>query len=443
VVSGQSSVYSPISISPALVVILTTVGMEPGALTGTRAYVCRPKPNDGARNWPNVSTASDYDCPKCSRKLRVESAEEVDGVDLLVCTGCWGLAVQAKTMQGIVPDEVREKIENMGVKHPEGRSCPVCPSTMLEIAVPKPFGSEDRASQHDVKIDICGDCATTWFDAGELDALNGIKPKLRKVEMEDSADKITAVVDDSGFSVTSRRAAGVFLALLGLMLMGSGSGACWFLISLLVVIGGAILAATVAPETGLMIWTCSRCGLDRTIGWTCQRAGCEAPICTTCRSVGDDPAEKYVKTLGGGALLVAGGVLGIGLFLATEGHGGELGFDLAGGGWGLLSGDDEKKDGLLVCEECQKEMGALQFADSDARTERMEWTEKEKKTAAGGPWDVVDSFAEGWKDGVKSAQREEYLKSQTHCLHVDGKTVKRCRRMVYRKSGYCYAHQRE
>jgi hypothetical protein len=159
--------------------------------------------------------------------------------------------------------------------------------------------------------------------------------------------------------------------------------------------------------------------------------------------VGDDPAEKYVKTLGGGALLVAGGVLGIGLFLATEGHGGELGFDLAGGGWGLLSGDDEKKDGLLVCKECQKEMGALQFADSDARTERMEWTEKEKKTAAGGPWDVVDSFAEGWKDGVKSAQREEYLKSQTHCLHIDGKTVKRCRRMVYRKSGYCYVHQRE
>ena len=98
----------------------------------------------------------------------------------------------------------------------------------------------------------------------------------------------------------------------------------------------------------------------------------------------------------------------------------------------MLSGDDEKKDGLLVCKECQKEMGALQFADSDARTERKEWTEKE------------DSFAEGVKNAEsKSAQREEYLKSQTHCLHIDGKTVKRCRRMVYRKSGYCYAHQRE
>ncbi|MCK5868903.1 MAG: zf-TFIIB domain-containing protein, partial [Candidatus Thalassarchaeum sp.] len=343
-----------------------------------------------------MSTASDYDCPKCSRKLRVESAEEVDGVDLLVCTGCWGLAVQAKTMQGIVPDEVREKIENMGVKHPEGRSCPVCPSTMLEIEVPKPFGSEDRASQHDVKIDICGDCATTWFDAGELDALNGIKPKLRKVEMEDSADKITAVVDDSSFSVTSRRAAGVFLALLGLMLLGAGSGACWSITSLLVIIGGAILAATVAPETGLEKGACSRCGLeDETIGWTCQRAGCEAPICTTCRSAGQDPAAQYVKTLGGGALMVAGVVLGIGLLVVTEGAVAE-GFLPAAAGYELISDDEE--EGLLVCKECKKEMGALQFADSDARTERKEWTEKEKKTAAGGAWDVVDSFAEGVKD---------------------------------------------
>ena len=43
----------------------------------------------------------------------------------------------------------------------------------------------------------------------------------------------------------------------------------------------------------------------------------------------------------------------------------------------------------------------------------------------------------------KSANYEDFLKSQTHCLHVDGKTVKGCRRMVYRKSGYCYLHQRE
>ena len=31
-----------------------------------------------------MSTASDYDCPKCSKKLRVEAAGGVEGVDLLV-----------------------------------------------------------------------------------------------------------------------------------------------------------------------------------------------------------------------------------------------------------------------------------------------------------------------------------------------------------------------
>jgi hypothetical protein len=123
--------------------------------------------------------------------------------------------------------------------------------------------------------------------------------------------------------------------------------------------------------------------------------------------------------------MVAGVVLGIGLLVVTEGAVAE-GFLPAAAGYELISDDEE--EGLLVCKECKKEMGALQFADSDARTERKEWTEKEK----------------GVKDAEsKSAQREEYLKSQTHCLHIDGKTVKRCRRMVYRKSGYCYVHQRE
>ncbi len=83
-----------------------------------------------------MSTASDYDCPKCSKKLRVESAEGVEGVDLLVCVECWGLAIQAKSMEGVIPDEVRESIGEQGLKHEESRSCPVCPTTMVEISVP-------------------------------------------------------------------------------------------------------------------------------------------------------------------------------------------------------------------------------------------------------------------------------------------------------------------
>jgi len=77
---------------------------------------------------------------------------------------------------------------------------------------------------------------------------------------------------------------------------------------------------------------------------------------------------------------------------------------------------------------------------------------REKRERREVPWGVEVPFDEGVKDAEsKSAgysstyidQHEEYLKSQTHCLHVDGKTVKKCRRMVYRKSGYCYRHQRE
>ena len=372
-----------------------------------------------------MSTASDYDCPKCSKKLRVESPEGLDGVDLLVCTKCWGLAVQAKTMQGVVPDEVREKIENTGVKHPEGHSCPVCPSTMLEIAVPKPFGAQDRASEPDVKIDICGDCATIWFDAGELDTLNGIKPKLRRVQMKENAVKMEAHVNPESTPVTMRRGAGAILLLIGLGWYAGSGNFCSLVVGLLLAIGGGILALTTAPETGLEGGACSRCGLNKTIGWTCQRAGCEAPICTTCRSVGDDPVETYVKTLGGGALMVAGGVLGLGLFLVTEGAAGGAGFAPAFLGAELAFGDDEVED-LLVCKECQKDIGALHFA-----TEKSEKVpEKEKKEGAE-------------ESGTKSANTEEYLKSQTHCLHIDAKTAKKCRRMVYRKSGYCYVHQRD
>ena len=332
-------------------------------------------------------------------------------------------------MHGVVPDEVREKIEDTGVKHPEGHSCPVCPSTMLEIAVPKPFGSRrgrQRASEHDVKIDICGDCATIWFDVGELDALNGIKPKLREVKMGGSAVKKEAHVDPGRPLVQMRMGIGAILLFIGIGWAGSG-GFGSLVLGLLLAIGGGILAVTTAPETGLEKGACSRCGIpNQTIGWTCQRAGCEAPICTTCRSVGDDPAETYVKTLGGGALMVAGGVLGLGLLIATEGLVGNLALAPAAVGYELLSNDDEEKN-LLLCKECKKEMGALQFATDPFPTQT----------------EIKDNSEKGKKAAAKARKAKDFLKSQTHCLHVDGKTVKRCRRMVFRKSGYCYQHQGE
>jgi Zn-finger nucleic acid-binding protein len=435
--------------------------MEPGALTGTRAYVCRPKPNGGVLNWPSVSTASDYDCPKCSKKLRVEAAGGVEGVDLLVCVECWGLAIQAKSMEGVVPDEVRESIEEQGLKHEESRSCPVCPSTMVEISVP-----DQENIGRDVQIDICGDCATTWFDAGELEALRGIKPKVKEVRIEDSSEKIESVHPVESSALRPRVMGGAGLVLLGVILGTSGGGGfCFGLLGGVVALGGLIMLSSKSPEAGLSSGECAKCrGTASRLAWTCQRAGCDARICTKCRSAGSDPAEAYARVVGGLALTVVGGAAGVGLALALKTP---EPLALGAAGFAVFGGDDEEEEGELLCKSCaderleltahwgssrwltepsegEKEMGALQFADSDARTERKEWTEKEKKTAAGGPWDVVDSFAEGVKDAEsKSAQREEYLKSQTHCLHIDGKTVKRCRRMVYRKSGYCYVHQRE
>jgi len=406
-----------------------------------------------------VSTASDYDCPKCSKKLRVEAAGGVEGVDLLVCVECWGLAIQAKSMEGVVPDEVRESIEEQGLKHEESRSCPVCPSTMVEIIVP----NQENIGR-DVQIDICGDCATTWFDAGELEALRGIEPKVKEVRVEDSSEKIESVHPVESSALTPRKMAGAGLVLLGVIVGTSGGGGfCFGLLGGVIALGGLIGLSSKSPEAGLSGGECAKCrGTASRLAWTCQRAGCDARICTECRSAGSDPVETYARVVGGLALTVVGGAAGVGLALALKTPEPLL---LGAAGFAMLDTDEE--EGELLCKSCaderleltahwgssrwltepsegEKEMGALQFTDSDARTERKEWTEKEKKTAAGGPWDVVDSFAEGVKDAEsKSAQWEEYLKSLTHCLHTDGKTLKRCRRMVYRKSGYCYAHQRE
>ena len=119
-------------------------------------------------------------------------------------------------------------------------------------------------------------------------------------------------------------------------------------------------------------------------------------------------------------------MLGIGLLFITEGAAGEAGFVPAALGAELLFGDEDENEDLLVCKECQKDIGALHFA-----------TEKSEKVP-----EKVKKEGED-ESGTKSAHTEEYLKSQTHCLHIDAKTAKKCRRMVYRKSGYCYMHQRE
>ena len=368
-----------------------------------------------------MSTASDYDCPKCSKKLRVESAEGVEGVDLLVCVECWGLAIQAKSMEGVVPDEVRESIEEQGLKHEEGRSCPVCPSMMVEISVP-----DQEVIGRDVQIDICGDCATTWFDAGELEALRGIKPKVKEIRIGDSSEKIVSVHQVEASDLTPRRMVGAGLILLGGLVVFGGGGFCFGTLGVLVALGGLIVLSSESPEAGLLPGECAKCGSrGSNLAWTCQRAGCDAKICTECRSAGSDPAEMYARMVGGLALTVVGGAAGIGLALALK-----TPEPLALGAAGMaLLDDDDEEEGDLICKSCADEKLQLtaHWGSSRWLTEPSEGEkEGEEKDA-----------------GSKSTNTEDYLKSQTHCLHIDEWPAKKCRRMVYRKSGYCYMHQRE
>ena len=144
--------------------------------------------------------------------------------------------------------------------------------------------------------------------------------------------------------------------------------------------------------------------------------------------------------MGGLALTVVGGAAGIGLAIAFK-----TPEPLALGAAGLaVLDDDDEEEGDLICKSCADEKLQLtaHWGSSRWLTEPSEGEKEEGGKDA--DWDVVDAFVEGVEDtDSKSAQMEGFLKSQTHCLHVDGETVKRCRRMVYRKSGYCYIHQRE
>ena len=415
--------------------------MESGTFTGTRAYVCRPNPNDGARNWSNVSSPSDYDCPRCGTKLRAEAAEGVEGVDLLVCIKCWGLAVQAKSMEGVVPDGVLESIEKQGLKHVEGRSCPVCPSKMVQISVPNQVVGFREA----VKIDVCGDCETTWFDAGELEALQGIKPKIQEVRIEGDSEKIEPVMVRAHLGGNLRIMSGLAIIFVGIFFVFGVGAESWFfgLLGAVIALGGAVVLVTKPPEAGLSPGKCAKCGRTSSpLAWTCQRAGCDAEICTECRSAGSDPAEGYARLVGGLALTVVGGAAGIGLALAFK-----TPEPLALGAIGFaLFADDGEAEGDLLCKPCAVELGKLTDWRTDSAPMSKVWTNlhlEETRESSRDDLEAGIEKGEEKKAAAKARKAKEFLKSQTHCLHVDGKTVKGCRRMVYRKSGYCYEHQRE
>jgi hypothetical protein len=141
--------------------------------------------------------------------------------------------------------------------------------------------------------------------------------------------------------------------------------------------------------------------------------------------------------VGGLALTVVGGAAGIGLALAFKSP---EPLALGAVGFALLS-DDGEAEGDLLCKPCAVELSKLTDWRTNSANLHLEETWESSRDGLN-TQEQVDKQVEKTAS-AKEKKAKEFLKSQTHCLHVDGKTVKRCRRMVYRKSGYCYKHQRE
>jgi hypothetical protein len=277
-----------------------------------------------------------------------------------------------------------------------------------------------------------------------LEALQGIKPKIQEVRIEGDSEKIEPVMVEPHLGGILRRMSGLAIIFVGAFFLFVVGAESWFfgLLGAVIALGGAIVLVTKSPEAGLSPGKCAKCGRTGSpLAWNCQRAGCDAEICTECRSAGSDPAEGYARLVGGLALTVVGGAAGIGLAMAFK-----TPEPLALGAIGFaLFADDGEAEGDLLCHPCAVELSKLTDWRTDSAASTV-WTnlhlEETRESSRDGLEAGIEKGEEK-KAAAKARKAKEFLKSQTHCLHVDGKTVKGCRRMVYRKSGYCYEHQRE
>ena len=318
-----------------------------------------------------MSELSGHDCPRCNVELYIETSGDLDGVDLLICKQCWGVGVIAKSME-IVFGSGNNLEENKGNPISSSLSygacnCPLCKTEMDEVELEIPDEIKDRISLIDgvsnhekVIIDSCNNCSTVWFDAGELDLLNGIKPKLRGGAGYDP--KMVRLLEDQNLTEQdmkrkryTRIGLGLF-TIFGAVMIGMDESLVLQSIMGLVGLGGLIAIFTKSPEVALSKGACDKClKPNKSLAWNCQSGGCWAHICSDCQSVGDDPVEAYAKTLGQvavGAVVV--GVAAVAIIAAAEG-----GVSPSIGGIGS-GGSDEKKNptsekkkrDLLLCKEC-------------------------------------------------------------------------------------------
>lgn len=369
----------------------------------------------------SMSELSEHTCPRCELALYIETSEQAQGVDLLICKECWGVAVAAKSMDSVISNgnELDELNEESYVG--SGCDCPICSTEMKEIELDIPEEVKEKLSLIDgstpkkVIIDSCENCPTFWFDAGELDLLNGIKPKVRNPKSYDSKsnrliDDQTLTEEDIKQKMMIRRLSGLGVLIFSAMMMGSGS-VIMTVGAAILGLGGLIAMVSSDPEKSLNKGTCDKCGMkNKSLAWNCQSGGCWAHICTDCQTIGSDPVEAYAKTLGQVAIgTVVVGVGVIALFAIAEGGGAGI-VDLPGS-FGGSKAEKKSKSPLLLCMKCTLE------------------TEERKKTR--------QLKAQG--EDVSSAEKE--IASDGYCSHVDSLNGKKCKRAEFRKTGLCYVHK--
>ena len=377
-----------------------------------------------------MSELSGHDCPRCEVELYIEASDDLDGVDLLICKQCWGVGVTAKSMEmvitkGNVLDENRDNLAKSYANYGEC-DCPMCKTKMDEIELEIPKEVSEKVSLIDngtlnaekVVIDSCSNCPTFWFDAGELDLLNGIRPKTREVFDKKTVRLLedqTLTEEDLKKKRNNRIGIGIF-AILGAIWIGMSGGIVLQIIMGLVGIGGLIAVFTKNPESNLVTGTCDKClKPGKSLAWNCQSGGCWAHICSDCQSVGEDPVEAYAKTLGQvavGTVIIGVGALAL---IATDGAGGLVLEGVgAAGDTAITSGSSsKKKKSMLLCKECTD------------RTEKIIESRKDKKKQQKVPEPPLENT--GSNDG--------------HCTFIDPRNNKRCKRLEFRKSGLCYVHK--
>ena len=374
-----------------------------------------------------MSELSSHPCPRCNVGLYIEANDEVDGVDVLICKQCWGVGVAAKSIELVIAKGSMLD-GNRGENRGEGDcNCPMCDTLMDEIELDIPENIIEKISMigsqvitpEKVIIDSCRNCPTFWFDAGELDLLNGIKPKFRtndpkKVRLLEDQ---TLTSDDLKKRGNLRRILGGF-GLLGAFAIGSGGELLIQFIAAIIGFGAIIAIFTKNPEIALATGTCDKClESDKLLAWNCQTGGCWAHICSDCQSVGEDPVEVYARTLGKVAVGTVIVGVGLGVVIATKGSTGGGMMELAGG---IVLGDDEENS-MLLCKECKDRL-----ATKKSKNDKSENIRKK-----------VDFENTKEKDFLL----ENITLNDGYCNHVDSITDKKCKRISFRKGSYCYVHK--